>query len=156
MGLEETQLEQQQEGTEGIKTSVAPTTSTSNPTILTNQQTTTTTNKPTRKFTLRKIKYSKQIMQELNKLEKSNISDLYRSQRVIRLTGTRCCFVCQAIPNYELLYDEGGATRIERYCKDCYKKRKQNEQELQELKRSFIVVDSVARFSNPIQLPHPT
>ncbi|HEY7109270.1 MAG TPA: hypothetical protein VH415_07585 [Nitrososphaeraceae archaeon] len=61
----------------------------------------------------------------------------------------------QAIPYYELVCDVGGATRIERYCSRCYKNRDKNEQEFKELKQDFIVVDSVARFLNPL-VPHPT
>jgi len=147
---------QQQERKNAIRSSVSSITSTSEP-VLTNTTATGATTTKT-KFTLKKIKYSRETLQKLDKLLKSNsISGPYRSQAIRRLIGAKACCICAGIPEVELWRDMNGANLVERYCNKCYYKRKQNELESRELSANYFVkVDSVARFLNPLIFPHPT
>jgi hypothetical protein len=155
LGLEDSQR-QLQERKDAVDTSVSLSNSTSNPSTTTAVITT-----KTNKFIIRKIKYSKQVAKKLEELVKSdnnnnNTSNQCRNPAIRRLIGTKCCCICATIPEVELWYNHDGANVVERYCNNCYKKRKQNELESKELCNNYFVkVDSVARFLHPLG-PHPT
>ena len=36
--------------------------------------------------------------------------------------------VCMGIPNYKIIYDYDGCSRIERYCSTCLEKEKENDE----------------------------
>jgi len=98
-------------------------------------------------------------MKKLDKLvnNSNNLSQQWTSQAIRRLIGTNACCICAGVPEVELWCNHDGANVVERYCMKCYKKRNQNELESQKLSANYLVkVDSVTRFLNPIQLPHPT
>ena len=79
--------------------------------------------------TVKKLNIPNDVLEGLEKIVSSECL-MYKSKQdtIRRLTeGSPCC-VCRGIPSHEVRYEvqDGGATRIERYCDNCMKKRYRN------------------------------
>ena len=73
--------------------------------------------------TVRELKIPKDILKELEKFVASPLkTDSNKKHWIKKLTKASPCCICRdGIPAYEISYpfSEGGASRIERYCKKC-------------------------------------
>ncbi len=54
------------------------------------------------------------------KICKISFSESSKIRRVHALTGD--CLICRGIPDYCLIYDLGGVSKVERYCSSCLDK----------------------------------
>ena len=99
----------------------ADSTSTSNPTVI-------------------KLEYSPETLEKLDKLNNSSLGDSSKKMIMRRLLGDikQCC-ICQALPHYEVMYPLGNATKIEKYCHDCYNKYEQEESKYVDPNKYFIL-----------------
>jgi len=79
--------------------------------------------------TVKKLNIPNDVFEALEKIVSSECL-MYKSKQdtIRRLTGGSPCRVCKGIPSHEVIYgvQDGGATRIERYCDNCMKKRYRN------------------------------
>ena len=73
--------------------------------------------------TVRELKIPKETLEYLEKLVSSpDKTNQYKKLQIKKHTKTSPCFICRyGIPAYEISYpfSEGGATRVEYYCKKC-------------------------------------
>src|SRR6476619_3059104 len=79
--------------------------------------------------TVKKLNIPIDVLEALEKIVSSECL-MYKSKQetIRRLTqGSPCC-ECRGIPSHEVRYEvqDGGDTRIERYCDNCLKKRYRN------------------------------
>ena len=78
---------------------------------------------------VKKLNIPNDVIEALEKIVSSECL-MYKSKQdtIRRLTGGSPCRVCKGIPSHEVRYEvqDGGATRIERYCDNCMKKRYRN------------------------------
>ena len=72
--------------------------------------------------TIKQLEFPKDIVDKLTKLVTSNVTEDVKKFAIKKLRGGSPCCVCGGIPFYQVLYDVGNATRIERYCQNCIKK----------------------------------
>ena len=72
--------------------------------------------------TIRELKFPDGILENLQKLSSSNVTEDVKKLGIKKLTGgiSPCC-VDGGIPTYEVIYNVENATRIERYCHKCVK-----------------------------------
>jgi hypothetical protein len=77
------------------------------------------------KGTVQRIKIPSDALEAIQRILKSNVSEIVKEAVVKRLAGGWCC-VCHDIPGYMVTYDVGdekqAGQRIEKYCDDCLKK----------------------------------
>jgi hypothetical protein len=74
-----------------------------------------------------KVEYPPHILKELKRLTDSKEAEMTRKLSIRRLIGTKSCCICQGIPEIEVIYPLGDATKIERYCHNCYNKREETD-----------------------------
>ena len=58
-------------------------------------------------------------LQKLNKFL-GNMSDMFKRDMMHKISGE--CMICHSIPDYMVIYDLDGASKVERYCDSCIKK----------------------------------
>jgi len=79
---------------------------------------------------VKKLNIPNDVIEALEKIVSSECL-MYKSKQdtIRKLTEGPPCCVCRGIPSHEVRYEEqdGGATRIERYCDNCMRKRYRNE-----------------------------
>lgn len=76
---------------------------------------------------IKKLRYSPNKLKEMQLVLESNIPDSLKKIEIKRISKSNVCQVCWSIPFYEVVTKLEGASRIERYCTECFKKRKKNE-----------------------------
>jgi len=71
--------------------------------------------------TVRELNIPKEILQVLEKVQSSKVTEKTKEAVIKKLTGVSPCCICRGIPTLELRLPvhEGGATQIERYCNKC-------------------------------------
>lgn len=76
----------------------------------------------TPKFSIEEIKITQGQLHDLkSKLKKSSINSNGRNDIIKKYAGG-VCIICGNVPSKMISRDVGGATLIERYCEDCFKK----------------------------------
>ena len=75
-----------------------------------------------REGTVRELQIPKDKLEELEKIVSSpKIADEVKKQMIKKLAKASPCCICGGVPSLEVLYDAGGASRIERYCRKVYR-----------------------------------
>jgi hypothetical protein len=78
-------------------------------------------------ISIKKLEYPSEIREELERLIQSKAAEIVKKPAIRRLIGTKSCSVCQGVPEYEVIYPLGDASKIERYCSDCFNKREETD-----------------------------
>jgi hypothetical protein len=68
------------------------------------------------------INIPKDTLQKLQDFLPSNNAEIYKQEMLQRVSGS--CLVCRSIPDYMVIYDYDGASKVERYCTSCLEKSK--------------------------------
>jgi len=77
---------------------------------------------------IKKLEYQPEIIEELKRLIHSNISEVVKKQAMRRrIRSFKYCCVCQGLPEYEVIYPLGNATKLEKYCHECFNKREESD-----------------------------
>lgn len=93
---------------------------------------------------IKKLEYTPEILDKLDRIILSKSSSVVKRLAMKRLLGSykECC-VCAAVPEYELTYPLRNATRIERYCSECFKKREETDSKYINPNQYFVLVDKL-------------
>ena len=69
---------------------------------------------------IRELDIPKDVLAKLQKIVSSpNTAYEFKKIMIKRLAKVSPCCVCGGIPSLEAVYDEDGASRVERYCESC-------------------------------------
>jgi hypothetical protein len=89
---------------------------------------------------IKKLKFPPDKLKRMQQIADSNISDTIKKNEIKRIAGVSSCCVCWGIPGYEITYKQEGATRIERYCTECFAKRKENDSKYVNPNKYFVML----------------
>jgi len=91
-----------------------------------------------------KLDYSPEILEKLDKLNRSTLGEATKKLAMRRLIGSikQCC-ICQALPEYEVIYYLEKATKIERYCQNCYNRKEELDRKFLDPNDYFVKVPSL-------------
>jgi len=95
---------------------------------------------------IKRLEYSPETLEELDKLNHPTLSETTKKLIRRRLLGSiKHCCICQALPEYEVTYPLDNATKIERYCSECFNKRGETERKFLDPNDYFVLVDKLPR-----------